>query len=783
MTAPIWFRPTRNYCHYPKATSLKDQFEFTAQFIKEIEEICVPDAYNVIAYKHLGDVFYFFGLRKIFENIYKAPLHYIIHPKHEFLAKLWNVDNYSIFPIDELVRKNKKFIAAFFDDVEPCSVDLDLKLETPYLITAFSSIPQKGKPFFIEHIFNSFYEYPYYYCFRWAANLGIEEEFRYSVPEGDLPLSNHSQRVVLQLGGLENIILMAPEAATAVELPVEWWRRIGEALVQKGYSVLVNSKRIKVPGARSTLDLDLSLEEVVSIGLKCHAVFALRSGLADVLIGAGSRLYVINPAMLRREQFSLEMPFDKPTGVNEIQIYDWEVSDCIFEGIDIANILRQYVRDCQKSYYKCLFFSLFKKKKYRSSYKILYDIAGYPERYPDNNAMNPCSQNRNISFGILNLYKKIVYRKGNEKIKERIFLNGFVKVQKREESKKIKVFGIPIYSQKDGDQRVAKLLGIPIQRKDRSKDFFKYLKENIIHAAEEIYGKDTIPDHVFIVRHNIGETTLYLAGYQRWVMAMGARHPILLVWRERDISLFKLFLENCNSVRYLEISQNDINRFLKEDVTNLDGIMIHAPTFEIAESMKTQYPMNPCINFADWILKSMSLDGWGCPRLPKPSQAAENRATWLLNHKRITKPFVLLCPEAVSLKTVSDSFWSDVVDHFIESGFDVLINYGSSDKEVQSLANNVKTCSPDIEVLFAVAKRAERIITMASGLGVLLSLAERPVDLIYTDFKSEHIGYSSEFCQKIYSVHHMPWVETQNAVEHIATQLDELLYAIKSRKS
>lgn len=776
MTAPIWFRPTWNYFRYPKTISLKEQFEFTTQFIREVESLCKPDAYNLVAYKHLGDVFYFLGLRKVFEDYFNAPLHYIILPEHEFLTKIWGIDNYTTFPITNLVKKNKNFVTAFFDTPNPRPVDLDLSLENPYLMAAFGSIPQKGRPFVVENFFNPFHDFPYYWCFRWASNLGIEQEFRYPIPKGDIPLSKHAQRVVRQLGGINNIILVAPEAKTAIELPPEWWVRICQVFLKKGYSVIVNSKRIEIPNTYSTFDLDLSLEEVVSVGLKCHAVFALRSGLADVLVSAGTRLHVISPAMLRREQYSFEIPFEKPTGVNELQIYNWEVSDCFFEEVDIAAILRPCIKKCRNTCYKDWVLSLFS-KSHKFWYGVHRDIAGRPKFFPENNVMNPPPETINVSLGCLNLYKRSV----SNGFKQRSLLNGLIDIKRYQEGERVKVLGVAVYSRKEHYCRVTKVFGIPIHKKDRSKEFFNYLKESLTRAAKEVYGEGIVPDHVFIVRHNIGETLLYLAEYKRWVKAVRAEHPIFVVWRRRDIPLVKLFLGDCDSVRYFEISQGDLNRFLKDDLTDLDGIQIHTPTFEIAESMKAQYAENPNINFADCILSSMSLKSWERPVLPKPSQAAEKRATWLLNHKKVTKPFVLICPEAVSIKPIGHGFWSAVVDHFIKAGYVVLVNYYNQDQRLEPL-EHLKTVSPDIDVLFAIAKRAERIISMASGMGVLLSLSGRPVDLIYTGFNNSKIAYTAEFCRKVYSVHHMPWQEVESTIEYLAEDVDELLSAIKARK-
>lgn len=302
MSAPIWTRFTENYFRYPVDYSLMDQFNLTANVVRQVEALCREDAYNIVAYKHLGDVFYFLGAKEALEKTFGGKVHYILLPQHEFLAKLWNITDYSTFPLDKLVKKNKAFVRAFFDKQDPDPFILDSDLENLYLLQTFGNIPQRTKPFVLENLVNKFSDYPYYWCFRWAQSAGVEEEFRFRLPRGEVPLSSRTKEVVEKLGGLDRIILLAPEAATATELPPEWWAVLAQSLRSKGYQLLVNSKRIRIPGCQSAFDLGLSLEEVVAVGLRCRAVFSLRSGLADVLVPAGERLFVFNPAMLRREK-------------------------------------------------------------------------------------------------------------------------------------------------------------------------------------------------------------------------------------------------------------------------------------------------------------------------------------------------------------------------------------------------------------------------------------------------------------------------------------------------
>lgn len=781
MAAPIWTRFTENYFRYPVNYSLMDQFDLTADVVRQVEALCREDAYNIVAYKHLGDVFYFLGAKDALEKTFGAKVHYILLPQHEFLAKLWGITDYSTFPLDKLAKKNALFVTAFFDDPSPAPGVLDLGFDNLYILQAFGSVPQKGRPFVLDRIICDFIQYPYYWCFRWAHNAGVEEEFRFPIPKGDVPLSPHAEEVVEELGGLDRIILLAPEAATATELPPEWWAVLAQALQGEGYQLLVNSKRIRIPGCQSAFDLDLSLEEVVAVGLRCHAVFSLRSGLADVLLPAGSRLFVINPAMLRREKGSLDYPFAEPTGVNELQIYDWNISDCRFEDIEIGDLLRPYVKACRWKFYKELFLSLFHHRKgHRFWYNVFRDIAGWPKRFPDNNIMNPPPKEKEMALGPLSVYKKRLYRRNNDFVLERSFLNGFLKTQRREAGKKLKLLGIPIFSVKDRESRTVRVLGLPVYRKSRTEEFCRYLSKQIRIASEETYGKGVVADHAFIIRHNLGETTLYLAEFERWAEQVGAKRPLLIVWRRRDLSFVKLFLNGKPFVKFIPIAQSDINCFLKEDLREIDGITIHVPTPEIAEAMKEAALTQPDVNFADWIRQSMSLKDWDDPRRPEPTAIARKRASWVLSHAGVQRPFVLLCPEAISLKTVSDTFWCDLAEHFSEEGYDVLVNrYAPQGKS--SLLESFPSCSPDVEVLFALAQKAERIVSMASGLGVLLSLTGRPVDLLYSDTRNRHIGYSAEFCRRMYSVHHMPWSEVKLVREHVVEDLSKVLNAILSR--
>ena len=64
-----------------------------------------------------------------------------------------------------------------------------------------------------------------------------------------------------------------------------------------------------------------------------------------------------------------------------------------------------------------------------------------------------------------------------------------------------------------------------------------------------------------------------------------------------------------------------------------------------------------------------------------------------------------------------------------------------------------------------MAMYSKSVISMASGLGVFLSTVGIPITLIYTDFKSEKIGYDSQLAIKIYSVKHLNFIKSNLVME------------------
>lgn len=718
-------------------------------YVEEIKQISPADSYTLILHKHLGDVFYTIGTKDEFRRKFGEDLFFIVRPQQEFLMKLWGVTRYATYDLDSIVKNNKDFIRYFFDGRIPSAEEKDWLIDSVFQ-ELFPAVPLKGMPFICDNRLNLFVRYPKYWCYRWAESLTLSSDFKFSLPPNKLPLSKAASTFCQKFGGVDRIVLFSPEAQTAAELPVEFWEIIAKEVRKAGYTVVVNSKRYPLTGTVSLFDYPLTLEDVISIGQNCAYVFSLRSGLCDVLVGRGNRLYALSPAQLRREDGSLTIPFTPDTECNEVQIYDWTVPEFQWQGIDLRSALQPSIDLLHRKY----LLSSVKKilcptKKHRAVKNFFRNIAGKSHRFPENNVLNPIPDvSKKIHFGstAFEWYSKKTFdRLGIARIEKKLF-GGLIKVKKSPVERKFYIAGIPLLATKHRKKKVTKVLGIPVWFKDRRKSFFDYLKGKIAPGF----------DHIYISRHNIGETVVYLSHLKSWIEKNKSKKPLVVVWREKDLPFYKMFLGNEVAIQFLPIAQSDLNSFFREEVTEVNGVRFYVPTFRIAESMKVAHKENREVNFNNFILKSMGLPSDSMPSNKVviadevKAQVAEQLRAW-----KIDQPFVLLCPLATSLKDLPDEFWVKLCEDLRDKGYLVLVN---TPTEIQGLKADV-FCYLPIDQLYELASRAKAIYTLASGLGVLLSYIGVPITLLYTDFRSRSIGYSSKLAMEIYSVKHQNLVE------------------------
>lgn len=328
---------------------MSENYIFARELYKKVKGACKPGQYNVFLHKHLGDLVSCISCIAQFELEYKTPLHIILPREFEFLCRLFNVQNYTC--LDNLKELRRSI------DSKPSRYLTETQFKNSHTWDIlckdiFISIPEIEEPFIVDSESHNFFLWDDYISKFWAWNIGIKSSFNFSptINQNSLKISATSLTKLTAISQVKNIVLLAPDAATAVELPIAFWEQIIEVLKEEGYKVVVNSQKYKFDNIPSTFELNLSLEEIVWLGYNCAYVFSLRSGLCDALVGIGERLYAFYPAMLKREIGSLNNCFFPTPCVNEILIDQWKISHFSFKGKAIDVRLQKEVEKIFSDY-------------------------------------------------------------------------------------------------------------------------------------------------------------------------------------------------------------------------------------------------------------------------------------------------------------------------------------------------------------------------------------------------------------------------------------------------
>lgn len=744
--------------------AMRYYFEDARIFYGDVAKLCKKNAYNLVLHKHLGDVFYAIAAKPFFEAEYNAPLHFIVRPQHEFLMKMFGIKNYSLYDLDSLVKKNNDFKELYFNGKSHDRF-ADDRIENEMFQALFPCIPgNKGTPFVCENLINNFFTYDDYWAYRWSSNMGLNPNFKFLLPQHKPELSKVAKKKLEKIAPFDKIVLFAPEAATFPEFAPDFWNIIADKMHDKGYRIIVNSKKIQINHGISAFDLNLSLQDVVALGLNCAYVFSLRSGLCDVLVGAGSRLYAFYPAQGRREMYSLTKPFATNTGVNEIQIWNWKIDNVICEDIDFTPELQKHIDGLRKNYRKETLKRIFSTSKYKPIHafgrNLMRDLAGISRVFPENNLKNPQPI---VNKSFKPFYSKTIKVFSWATETKYSFLNGFLTYKKDSRgTQRLRLCGIVLYSKTNkGLIRTSRLLWIPFHRKDIRKEIFEKIITNV----------DPKHDGIYISRHNIGETYVYLSHLQKWVKKNGSKKPVVIVWQKKDFDFYKMFTSKNIDLQYIEIPQQDLFAIFTDEFIEYKGRKIFCPTPDILQNM-LKIDTHP--NFYQYICKDFEINDKSKIIIPRVDPIID---TFVQNRIKtyFKKPFIVLIPDATSLKVLPSDFWDTIIKKLKNLGYDIFVNSHSSRTSHNFVISDNSTISFDTTVgeLFALAKHSAGVISMASGIAVLLTGTNTKMDLIYTDFNLKDPYVNSAQAQEIYSVYYLPNIDKKKIKEYDANLYTE----------
>ena len=117
--------------------------------------------------------------------------------------------------------------------------------------------------------------------------------------------------------------------------------------------------------------------------------------------------------------------------------------------------------------------------------------------------------------------------------------------------------------------------------------------------------------------------------------------------------------------------------------------------------------------------------------------------------------YVVLLPEAVSTQMLPESFWRGLEEELTKKGCMVYTNW--------FFGNDMGV---PVEVLMELSRHAAGVITLGSGVAIVLAKEARHMDIIYTSLKNQDAACDADMVMSLYSVRHIPGVDMQSINEY-----------------
>ena len=308
----------------------------------ELRVLCKKGKFNVFLFMHLGDDFQRLGQLKEFERVNGAT-HFIIQPNEVFLMDMFQITDYTIFDLNRWFNENLPVI---------CNNRYGEKeyFYHQLIENTISHYPQETEPFIVFQNDKTWKDYEERFgCIDnitsyTKAALGLFNNDKMNVKNLVIPnISTELAEKMKSIISIDKVVLFLPEARSDELLDKRIWNLLAKNIISEGYVIIENvvDKKNHVEGA---LNFDLSLADVIAIGMRCHSIISLRSGLCDIFSSRGRKLYVLWPKS-RYEcsesffRFSScydlqenDLPQDFVLDSNNCQIIMWENKN-IIDGI------------------------------------------------------------------------------------------------------------------------------------------------------------------------------------------------------------------------------------------------------------------------------------------------------------------------------------------------------------------------------------------------------------------------------------------------------------------
>lgn len=260
-------------------TTLRLKELFINVMEKEIQRLADisldPGKYYILLSAGTGDTLVYLGLRRYMEREWGGPIRYLIRRSHEVIMKMYGVEEYDVLD----------FEAEGFSYMS-CDELRELSDQCPYLrkggiwVAFMGNHRELVRPRFVNlqgMKMRDFFEY--------TCKLPATCWESFERPKSDsISVSDTFLTRLTAIADVSRMVLLVPEAGDKALMTRKidaYWEEQIKMYNEQGLTVVVNALQ-PFPLAGAT-HVSMTLEEALWLGLHCHSILALRSGICDLL--------------------------------------------------------------------------------------------------------------------------------------------------------------------------------------------------------------------------------------------------------------------------------------------------------------------------------------------------------------------------------------------------------------------------------------------------------------------------------------------------------------------
>lgn len=276
----------------------------TAIRFSEIDNLCLDKGkYYYLLPWGIGDALVVCGYAKALERRLGSPVHFLIKAQHVVVMDMYQWKEYTCI---EQLNANKQ-------ETKDRLLKLGGLTPTPSLGRIYVAHPDflPGKEHFLYLMAHpgDTVKFRDWYC----EFLGLQPSAPWEGPKEPRYHGHVIDRVERTLScKIEDLVLLLPEANSSPQIPMSTWAALvtsnSSQKIKTAVSI-VNPQ--KCCGFESLPNLKLTLQELLQVGMRCRAIYALRSGLCDLLALKGPDLHVYYPSRAILDVFGLNRLFNR----------------------------------------------------------------------------------------------------------------------------------------------------------------------------------------------------------------------------------------------------------------------------------------------------------------------------------------------------------------------------------------------------------------------------------------------------------------------------------------